>query len=149
MSEETAQESSFSVQRIYLKDASFEAPNSPMVFKQEWRPEISVDLRDSSRHLEGNLYDVVLTITVSAKIGATQAFLVEVHQGGIFALSEFSPDQLKFLLGSMCLNIIYPFARETISDIIVRGGFPQLLLAPVNFEALYLQRQKQNTEALV
>lgn len=137
----------FVVQRVYVKDLSFESPNAPEVFRGEWKPEVSVDLSDESRSLGEGVHEVVLKINVTAKIGDKNAFVVEVQQAAVFTMEHFSEEQQKHLLGSMCLNIIYPYARESISDLVVRGGFPQLLLAPVNFEALYQQRSKDKTEA--
>ncbi len=139
----------FTIQRIYVKDVSFEAPHAPEIFREEWKPEVNVDLQTKTNRLEESIYEVVLHLTVTVKMGEKVAFLIEVHQAGIFTLSKFPAEQLSHALGSMCPNILYPYARETISDIVVRGGFPQLLLAPVNFDALYLQHlehQKKNPQ---
>jgi len=133
----------FTIQRIYVKDISFETPNAPEIFKQEWKPEVNVDLQTKTDRLEESIYEVVLHITVTVKMEEKVAFLVEVHQAGIFTLKGFNNDQLGHAIGSMCPNILYPYAREAISDIVIRGGFPQLLLAPVNFDALYLQHLEQ------
>ncbi len=141
--QEQAQGPAFTIQRIYIKDVSFEAPNSPKVFRDEWKPEVNVDLQTRTDKLEDDIYDVVLHLTVTVKMGETTAFLCEVHQAGIFMLKGFPEEQLNHALGSMCPNILYPYAREAISDIVTRGGFPQLLLAPVNFDALYMQHLEQ------
>ncbi len=133
----------FNIQRIYIKDVSFEAPNAPAIFKDEWKPEVNVDLHTKTHDLEKDVYDVVLHLTVTVKMGDTTAFLVEVHQAGIFTIKGFPKEQLSHALGSMCPNILYPYAREAISDLVTRGGFPQLLLAPVNFDALYMQHLEQ------
>ena len=133
----------FTIQRIYVKDVSFEAPHAPEIFREEWKPEVNVDLQTKTNRLEETIFEVVLHLTVTVKMEEKTAFLVEVHQAGIFTLKGFSEDQLGHALGSMCPNILYPYARETISDIVIRGGFPQLLLAPVNFDALYLQHLEQ------
>jgi preprotein translocase subunit SecB len=133
----------FTIQRIYVKDVSFETPHAPEIFREEWKPEVNVDLQTKTNRLEEGIYDVVLHLTVTVKMGEKTAFLVEVHQAGIFTLRGFPQEQLAHALGSMCPNILYPYARETISDIVIRGGFPQLLLAPVNFDALYLQHLEQ------
>jgi len=139
----------FNIQRIYIKDVSFEAPNAPAIFKDEWKPEVNVDLHTKTNDLEKDVYDVVLHLTVTVKMGETTAFLVEVHQAGIFTIKGFPKEQLSHALGSMCPNILYPYAREAISDLVTRGGFPQLLLAPVNFDALYMQHleQQKNQES--
>lgn len=133
----------FNIQRIYIKDASFETPNAPQIFKEEWKPEVNVDLHTKTTDIEENVYDVVLHLTVTVKMANKTAFLVEVHQAGIFTIKGFPKEQLSHALGSMCPNILYPYAREAISDLVTRGGFPQLLLAPVNFDALYLQHLEQ------
>lgn len=133
----------FTIQRIYTKDISFEAPNAPDIFKAEWKPDVNVDLQTKTNPLEDGIYEVILHLTVTVKMQDKNAFLVEVHQAGIFTLKGFPEQQLGHALGSMCPNILYPYAREAISDIVTRGGFPQLLLAPVNFDALYLQHLEQ------
>lgn len=136
----------FTIQRIYIKDASFEVPLSPAIFREEWQPEVDVDLQTQSQLLEDTVYEVVLHITVTVKMGKKVAFLAEVQEAGIFVVKGLPQEQLAHALGSMCPQILYPYAREMISDLVVRGGFPQLLLAPVNFDALYLQqleKQKQ------
>lgn len=138
----------FTIQRIYTKDISFEAPGTPQVFREEWKPEVNVDLQTKTDKVEADIYEVLLHLTVTVKLGEKTAFLVEVHQAGIFTLKGFPEDQLGHALGSLCPSILYPYVRETISDVVTRGGFPQLLLAPVNFDALYMQHleQKANEE---
>lgn len=133
----------FSIQRIYVKDVSFEAPHAPEIFREEWKPEVNVDLQSKTNRLEETVFEVVLHATVTVKMKDKVAFLVEAHQAGIFTLKGLSEEQLSHALGSMCPNILYPYGRETISDLVIRGGFPQLLLAPVNFDALYLQHLEQ------
>lgn len=133
----------FSIQRIYVKDISFETPHAPEIFKEEWKPEVNVDLQTKTNRLEESIYEVVLHLTVTVKMGDKVAFLVEVHQAGIFTMKGFPQEHLAHALGSMCPNILYPYTREVISDIVIRGGFPQLLLAPVNFDALYAQHLEQ------
>ncbi|MGL5335890.1 MAG: protein-export chaperone SecB [Enterovibrio sp.] len=143
----------FAIQRIFLKDVSFEAPNSPQVFQKEWHPEVNLDLDTQSRELdaENGVFEVVLRLTVAVKNGEENAFLCEVQQGGIFTATGMEPAQLAHCLGAFCPNILFPYARETISSLVVKGTFPQLNLAPVNFDALfmnYLQQQNQgNAEA--
>lgn len=140
----------FNIQRIYVKDVSFETPHAPEIFRVEWKPEVNVDLQTRSNQLEESIYEVALHITVTVKVGDKTAFLVEVNQAGIFTLKGLQKDQLSHAVGSVCPSILYPYAREAISDIVIRGGFPQLLLAPVNFDALYIQhleqQKKQQTE---
>lgn len=139
----------FSIQRIYVKDASFEVPLAPEIFRTDWKPEVSVDLQTKTNRLEDTLYEIDLHITVTVKVGDKVAFLVEVNQGGIFTLKGFPEDQLGHALGSLCPAILYPYAREAISDLVIKGGFPQLLLAPVNFDALYMQHLQKEKAAVI
>jgi len=134
----------FAIQKIYTKDISFETPNSPAIFSEaKWEPEINVQLNSRAAQLNPGLHEVVLTVTVTAKQGDKTAFLVEVQQAGIFQAEGIDEAQMGHLLGSFCPNILFPYAREAISDLVSRGGFPQLLLAPVNFDALYAQHLQQ------
>lgn len=133
----------FNLQKIYLKDTSFETPNSPAVFTEQWEPAVNIELHTAGRPLADNVHEVVLTVTVTAKLGDKTAYLVEVHQAGVFTVTGFEGDELGHLLGSYCPGILFPYAREAISDIIGKGGFPQLLLTPVNFDALYAQHKQQ------
>jgi preprotein translocase subunit SecB len=148
MTEETQRQ--FSIQRIYTKDISFETPNAPEIFMQEWKPQINVNLNNTVKDLgEGNI-EVALTVTVTAKIEEKTAFLAEVTQAGIFLAQGIPEEEMGPLLGIYCPNTLFPYVREVISDLIVRGSFPQFLLAPVNFEALYaqqVQQQKQSEES--
>ena len=134
----------FAIQRLYVKDLSLETPNSPKSFLEPWEPQMHMDLAtDASLILEEGLREVVLTVTVTVKLKDKVAFLVEVKQAGIFALKGFTDEQLRQMLGSFCPNILYPYAREVVSDAVMRAGFPQLYLAPVNFDALYEQSKTQ------
>jgi len=133
----------FTIQKIFLKDTSFESPNSPDVFTDTWEPNINIDLNSNGRNIGENLHEVVLGITVTAKIGEKVAYLVEVQQSGIFALTNFSEQEMGMMLGSYCPNLLYPFAREVISDLVLKGGFPQMILAPVNFDAIYQDHVKR------
>jgi preprotein translocase subunit SecB len=137
----------FALHRIYLKDASFETPNSPAVFRQEWKPEVNLQLNSSINPLEDDLYEVVLNVTVTAKLGDQTGFLAEIQQAGIFTVKGFDEQQKGAMLGAFCPNSLFPFAREAISDLVVKGGFPQLLLAPINFEAIYAQKLSQENSA--
>ena len=136
-------EQQFAIQRIYVKDFSFEAPSTPNIFQQEWKPEMHLDIRTESRNMQENLHEVVLNLTVSVKNDNKDAFVAEVKHAGIFTIKGFENEQLHQTLGSFCPSVIYPYAREVISDAVARGGFPQLILAPVNFEALYMQHKTQ------
>jgi len=144
MSEENQQ---FAIQKIYLKDVSLESPRSPQVFTDgEWQPEINVQINTSSQTLSEDTYEVVLTITVTAKQDENTAFLIEVKQAGIFSLSGFSEDNMAGMVGAYCPETLFPYAREAISDLVGKGGFPQLLLAPVNFNALFAQQVQQQQQ---
>jgi preprotein translocase subunit SecB len=137
----------FALHRIYLKDASFEIPNAPAVFMQDWKPEVNLQLNSAVNALEADIYEVVLNVTVTAKQGDQTGFLAEIQQAGIFTVKGFDAQQKGSMLGAFCPNTLFPFAREAISDLVVKGGFPQLLLAPINFDALYAQRLKQESSA--
>ena len=138
------QQKNFVIQKLYLKDVSFESPNSPAVFsEQDWQPEINVQLNTESKTLGENVVEVVLNITVTATHQEKTAFLVELKQAGVFTLEGFNDEEKGGMLGSYCPNVLFPFAREAISELVSKGGFPQLLLAPVNFDALYQQHLEQ------
>jgi len=144
---EQANQQQFSIQKIYLKDVSFESPNSPAVFTGEWKPEVNVQLNTEIKGLDNNMHEVVLSVTVTAKQQDKTAFLVEVKQAGLFQLAGFEQEQLGGMLGAYCPETLFPYAREAISDLVTKGGFPQLLLSPVNFNALYMQHQQQQAQA--
>lgn len=133
----------FGILRIYLKDVSFETPNTPAIFTQDFKPEVEMQLNTSVSQLETNLFEVTLTITVTSKDGDKTGFLAEVQQAGIFNISGFDEAQHAHMLGAYCPNTLFPFAREAIANLVVKGGFPQLLLAPVNFDALFAQHNSQ------
>jgi len=127
------------LQRIYLKDASLEMPLAPAVFKQAWNPQIDLQMGTTVTSLEENIFHVVLAVTVTAKLGEETAFLVEVHQAGIFSAAGFAPQELQAVLSSYCPNQLFPYAREAVAGLITRTGFPPVLLQPINFEALYME----------
>lgn len=133
----------FAIQKIYLKDVSLETPNSPDIFREQWKPEVNVQLGNAAKVLGENVYEVVTTITATVKVGDKTAFLVEVHQAGIFSIAGFSDEERAPIVGSHCPTILFPYAREAISDLATKAGFPQLLLAPVNFDAIYAQHVQQ------
>jgi preprotein translocase subunit SecB len=135
----------FALQRIYLKDSSFESPRSPAVFQGQWTPKINFDIKTRSNKVQDDLYEVVLVLTAEAMLEEQAAFLVEVHQAGVFACKDFDGEQLEQLLATVCPNILFPYAREVIDALVVKGSFPALMLSPINFDALY-QQQKQAGE---
>jgi preprotein translocase subunit SecB len=132
----------FGIQRIYVKDVSYEAPGTPQSFTQQLAPQVSMQVGTKSAPVGEDFYEVVLSVTVSAKQGDKTAFLVEVQQAGIFAVQGYDEQQLGALLNTYCPNILFPFAREVVSDLTTKGGFPPLLLAPINFDALYAQQNQ-------
>ena len=136
----------FNIQRLYVKDISFETPNSPEMFQAEWKPEVNVDLNVETNKLSADVHEVVLKITVTTKLDKKTAFLAEVSQAGIFTLKNFDNEQFQAMLGSFCPNILFPYAREAVSNLTNRGGFPPLYLAPINFDALYQQQLEAEKE---
>jgi preprotein translocase subunit SecB len=149
-SADAKQEVQFNMQRIYTKDISFETPNSPAIFQKEWKPEIKLDLDTRTDELDKNLYEVVLSVTVTATVGTEVGFLCEVKQAGIFAISDMPDANKAHMLGSFCPNMLFPYARETVSNLVNRGTFPALNLQPVNFDAIfaaYIQKRREQEGA--
>ena len=141
------QQAQFGLQRIYVKDISFESPHSPEVFRTQWKPHIKLDLNSRSQKLEDAVYEVVLTLTVEARAEDEQVgYIVELQQAGIFRVAGLDDAQLQHTLSSYCPNILFPYARETIDALVIRGSFPPLMLAPVNFDALYAEALKRQSE---
>jgi len=145
--QEQAVEKQLAISKIYLKDFSFESPQAPSIFKGgDWKPQTNLNLRSSHNVVEGNVHEVVLTITIEAKEEDKTLFLVELHQAGLFEIAGYEGDELAAIAGSFCPNILFPYAREAIASTIQKGGFPEFVLQPINFDALYLQ-SKQQAEA--
>lgn len=147
------QQPQFALQRIYMKDISFESPKAPEIFQKQWQPEVKLDLNTSNRPLEEGLFEVVLSLTVTVENGPEDsketAFVVEVQQAGVFLARGLSEEELHRTLGAFCPNILFPYARETVDNLVLRGSFPPLMLAPVNFDALYMQARQQQEEGAV
>lgn len=138
----------FALQRIYLKDASFESPRSPVVFQGQWTPKVTFNLTTKSARVADGVFEVVLTVTVEAKVEDAAAFLAEVHQAGVFTCVGMTDPDLEHVLAAVCPNILFPYAREAVDSLVVKGSFPPINLAPVNFDALYMQtKQRQAAEA--
>ncbi len=133
-------EQTFNIRKIYLKDLSFESPQAPGVFQQTTSPQIDINLATDSQQVEEGSYEVSIKITISAKGDDKPLFIVELDQAGIFQIEGEADEQLKFALGVTCPNILFPYARQVISDMTVSGGFPPLVMSPVNFELLYRQK---------
>ncbi len=139
------------LQKIYIKDASFEAPNAPAIFQEtgdgsSLQPEIQLNLGHQSSKLDDMTREVVLTLTLTCTMGDQTAYLAEVQQAGIFSIAGFSTDDEDNLIGSYCPNVLFPFARQTISSLIQDGGFPPFLLQPINFDALYAEQKRRMAE---
>ncbi len=141
--EQTA-EKRLTITKIYLKDFSFESPQTPGIFrKNEWKPQTNLNLRSTHNPVDGDLHEIVLTITVEAKEDDKTCFLIELQQAGIFEIAGYEGEELKAIIGSFCPNILFPYARESIASLIQKGGFPEFVLQPINFDALYMQAQQQ------
>ena len=136
----------FSIEKIYVRDLSLEVPNTPQVFISNDAPQLDVQLSQSVQPVDGALFEVTLKVTVTAKAGDKTVFLVEVAQAGIFQIRNIPQAELDPVLGMVCPNVLFPYARETVSDTVTRAGFPPVLLAPVNFEGLYQQRMAEQQE---
>ena len=136
---------SFEISKIYLKDMSFESPMTPQLFaeQRDWRPEFNVQLNAESKPVAEDVYEVVLSITVSAELEKQTAWLVEIKQAGLFKIGGFEGNALGHMLGSFCPATLFPFAREAVADVIGKGGLPSFYLAPINFDALYAQHMEK------
>lgn len=144
MSEE--QKRAFQVQRIYVKDVSFEAPGAPEVFLQGGQPKVNVQLGNQARKLSENDYEVVVEITVTAEVNEKPAYIVEVKQAGVFAITGMEQTEIDQLLGAYCPNLLFPYIREVISNLTSKGSFPPFYLQPINFDALFQQAQAKRAE---
>ena len=142
-----SQQQQFAIQKIYTRDISFESPNSPAIFTEQLQPQISLELNSNGKRIAEDIYEVILSLTVTVKHEEKTAYLIEVQQSGIFNIKGFNRDDLGHMLGSFCPEMLFPYAREVVSDLATRGGFPQLLLAPVNFDALYAKHLADQQQA--
>ena len=143
------QQGQFQLQRIYVKDLSFEAPRTPEVFRQEWKPEVNLEVNHSAQKVDGDVYEVVLKVTVTVVNQEKSAFVAEIQQAGLFLIAGIQGVQFEHIVKGVCPNVLFPYARETISDLVARGTFPQFLLQPINFEAAFVEqmrRQQQQAE---
>jgi preprotein translocase subunit SecB len=133
----------FGIEKLYVKDASIEVPNAPQIFTDRTAPQVNVELSNAAQKLDEGIFEVTIKVTVTAKIGDKTAFLVEATQAGIFAIRNVPGENLEPILAITCPNILFPYAREAVSDMVTRAGFAPVLLNPINFEALYLQQKEQ------
>jgi preprotein translocase subunit SecB len=145
--QEQAQQPGFSIEKIYVKDASLEIPNAPQIFTDRTQPQIGIELGNFAQVLEDGVFEVAIKVTVTSKIEDKTVFLVEVTQAGIFQIRNVPAENIEMIVGITCPNILFPYAREAVSDLVVRAGFLPVLLNPINFEALFAQqKQAQATE---
>lgn len=142
-----AQETNFAIQRIYIKDVSFETPNVPQIFTKEWKPEVNIELNTSSQVVADDVYEVSLRVTITTKTSDEIAYICEVTQAGIFSVGGFANNQLQHCLGAFCPNILFPYARETISGLVNKGTFQAINLEHVNFDALFMNYLQQQNGA--
>tara|TARA_R110002074_G_scaffold118690_5_gene251451 strand:+ start:6895 stop:7398 length:504 start_codon:yes stop_codon:yes gene_type:complete len=144
-------QANFALQRIYVKDISFESPNSPMVFQKQWKPEVKMDLNTKNTKLGDDHYEVVVSVTLTVTVETMTAYIVEVQQAGIFAVQGIEGGHLAQALNAFCPNLLFPYLRETVDTIVIKGSFPAMMLAPVNFDAIFaqavMQKQKETQEA--
>lgn len=142
-SDQSSQElQQFVIQRVYIKNLSYETTQTPTIFQKQWEPELNLDLNTDHHKLDQDIYEVVLSVTATVKNKGETAFLVEVQQAGIFTIQGPTEEQLGHILGSFCPSILFPYVRETISSIVTKGSFPPLVLSPINFDALYMQKMQ-------
>lgn len=130
----------FLIQRIYVKDVSFESPNTPAVYAEEWKPETNLQMNTQANPLGNDYYEVVLQLTVTVKSNDKTAFLVEVAQAGVFEIAGYTKEEMNHLLAAYCPSVLFPYAREAIASLVSKGSFPEMHLSPINFDALYAQR---------
>ena len=148
MAEEQPVEKRLSIGKIYLKDFSFESPQAPGIFSDsDWQPKTDLNLRSNHTPAGGDHHEIVLTITVEAKVNDKTIFLVELQQAGLFEIVGYKGNEMGAIVGSFCPNMLFPYARESIASLIQKAGFPEFILQPINFDALYMQSQQQQAEA--
>jgi len=139
-------ETQFAVQRLYIKDLSFESPKAPQIFQQKWEPAVELSLNSKQNTLGGDFHEVVLSLSVTVKTGEEVAFIAEVQQAGIFLIKGLDDAAMHHTLAAFCPNILFPYAREALDNLVIRGSFPALMLAPVNFDALYAQEMQRRQQ---
>ena len=136
----------FTVEKIYVKDVSFEAPNAPQVFNEQGQPQLNMNLNQKVGRLEGDVFEVVLGVTLTCTLNDKTVYLAEVEQAGIFGLTGFDERTLDMMLGTYCPNVLFPYVRQSISDLITNGGFPPFYMQPINFEALYAEGLRRRAD---
>ena len=138
-----AEEQRFLIQRIYLKDVSFESPNTPAVYSEEWKPDTNLQMNTQANSIAENYYEVVLQLTVTVESNKKTAFLVEIAQAGVFEISGYNQNEMNHLLAAYCPSVLFPYAREVVASLVSKGSFPEMHLSPINFDALYAQRLEE------
>lgn len=141
-----ASQAQLNLQKVYIKDASFEVPNAPQVYQEQGQPQVQLNLGQKHNKLSDDVHEVVLTLTITCTMNDSTAYLAEVHQAGIFGVTGFDEKGLDAVLGSYCPNVLFPYARQILSDLVQNGGFPPFLLQPINFDALYAEQQRRQAE---
>ena len=144
--DDAAQAAQFTIEKLYLKDVSFEAPNAPQVFNEQGQPQLSMNLNQKVGRLSDGAFEVVLGVTLTCTLNDKTVYLAEVAQAGIFGLAGFDDRTLDMMLGTFCTNVLFPYVREAVSDLINKGGFPPFYLQPINFEALYAEGLRRRVE---
>lgn len=144
--QEQAQQTGFSIEKIYVKDASLEIPHAPQIFTERTQPQVGIELSNFAQQVEENIFEVAIKVTVTSKIADKTVYLVEVTQAGIFQISGVPEENMELIVGITCPNILFPYAREAVSNLVVRAGFQPVLLNPINFEALFAQQKQQQAE---
>ncbi len=139
-------EQRFLIQRIYIKDVSFESPNTPAVYAEEWNPETNLQMNTEVTPAGENYYEVVLQLTVTVNSNDKVAFLVEVSQAGVFEITGYGQDEMNHLLSAYCPSVLFPYAREAVANLVSKGSFPEMHLSPINFDALYAQRLEEASQ---
>ncbi|WP_348672056.1 protein-export chaperone SecB [uncultured Abyssibacter sp.] len=147
MAEEQAGGKQVVMQKVFIHDASLEVPKAPQIFTRKWEPQVDLSINTAVQRVEGETYQVTLTVTATTKVGEEVAYICEIQQAGIFVLQGIADDaERRAILGAYCPNVLFPFVREAVNDFVQRGGFPQMLLQPVNFDAIYQQHLAQSAE---
>ena len=141
-----AEQPKFSIQRVYLKDLSFETPQGPSAFKKKWQPKVSQDLNTKTKQVEEGIFEVALRVTITMTDGDDTIYIVEAEQAGLFDIKGFTDEQLPQILNTTCPGILFPYLRETLDSIVTKGSFPALLLPPINFDALFANAVQQAAE---
>ena len=144
---DTSAQPGFAIEKLYVKDVSLEIPNAPQIFTDRTAPQVSVEIGNAAQKLDDGIYEVAIKVTLTSKIADKVAFLVEITQAGIFGIRNVPDENMEMILAITCPNILFPYAREAVSDLVTRAGFAPVLLNPINFEALYMQQKEQAANA--